>query len=261
MAAEVIYGLGFRKRPGSPSRLPFGLISGLFIASGMVLFALSYLSKSAPVTMFGAAITSLGIVAPPVELAVRGRLSGMHRGALLLGLVLIVQALHTVEHVVQLMEWYRLDRTGALSQGIVSQLNIEWVHFGWNWIAWLGVIVAWRAGVRGRWMIPLFVWITAHSLEHTYMLFHYLQIGNQLDRLGLPRFGASEVLPGVLGRDGWLSREFGSTRSWLGPLTAAPRTAIHFWWNIGELSLLCLSFFFRGPSASAPPVQNKPTPV
>jgi hypothetical protein len=243
--------------------LPIGAVAGLVVVAGLTLFVVASATRNAGTTMAGAFVTSLGIGAFPVELAMRSRLGSMHRGVLLLGTVLLVQALHTVEHVVQLMEWYRLDRTGAHSQGIVSQLNVEWVHFGWNWIAWLGVALAWRAGVRSAWMVALAVWITAHSLEHSYMLFHYLQVVHHLDHLGLPRFGASEVLPGVLGRDGWLSRNFGASRPWLGPLTAAPRVAVHFWWNVGELTFLVLVFLTRKTvrrtgRTTVPSVQSEP---
>jgi hypothetical protein len=241
-------------------------VSVAVLGIGAAAFLLAWARRSLPTTMAAAGVTSAGMVAVPVELAVRGRLAKMHKGVLLLGAVMIVQGLHTVEHIVQLMQSYRLDRVGAQSLGVVSRLNVEWVHFGWNWIAWAGVVAAWRLGTRGRWMPVLFVWITAHSLEHTYMLVHYLRVLSKLDALGLRHFTASEVLPGILGRDGWLSLHWGASRSWLGPLTASPRVAIHFWWNVGEMTLLTLAVLFglrtsntqRTPSTSRTSRTSKP---
>jgi hypothetical protein len=219
-------------------RLPIGWPSGVIVAVGVGVFVAASTRRNEELTMAGAAITSAGLVALPIELALRSRLASLHRGLLVLGAVLIVQGLHTVEHVVQIIQSYRLDRVGARSLGVVSGLNVEWVHFGWNWLAWLGVVFAWRLGVRGFWMLALILWITAHSLEHTYMLWHYLSVTSKLNGLGLPRSGASQVLPGILGRDGWLARDVPATRRVLGPLVAAPRVAVHFWWNVGEVSLL-----------------------
>ncbi len=223
---------------------------------GIAMFVVAWASKSMTMLLAASAVTSVGMVLYPVRAAIQGRLSAMPRALLAVGAVLLLQGLHTVEHVVQVVEWYRLDRPGAKSLGIVSSLNVEWVHFSWNWIAWFVVLVAFAKGIRGPWMIALLAWITAHSLEHTYMLVHYLQLRNNLRALGLPPLGVSEVLPGVLGRDGWLSRNAVGLRSTLGPLASAPRTAIHFWWNMGELTLMVMAAWFRRPVSSLTPTKS-----
>ncbi len=217
-------------------RIPIGLV-----LCGSVVFVVGALIRSLAVTQLAAALTSAGLAGVPVVLALQGRLATMHRGLLVLGSVVIIQGLHTVEHVVQIVQSYRLDLPPVRSLGIVSSLNVEWVHFGWNWVAWAGVVWAWRRGIRGRWMVLLFVWITAHSLEHTYMLWHYLTVLRNIDGLSLPSLGSSEVLPGVVGRDGWLARNLVLQRELLGPLVSAPRVAVHLWWNVGELALLTAS--------------------
>ncbi len=210
---------------------------------GGCLFVLGALVRSLAITQAAAAVSSAGLAGVPVVLALQGRLATMHRGVLVLGAVLIIQGLHTVEHLVQIVQSYRLDLPPVRSLGIVSSLNVEWVHFGWNWVAWAGVVWAWHRGVRGGWMALLFVWITAHSLEHTYMLWHYLTVLQNIDGLALPALGSSEVLPGVFGRDGWLARTFVDQREILGPFVSAPRVAVHLWWNVGELALLSAALF------------------
>jgi hypothetical protein len=209
--------------------------------AGCLLFGVTWLAKSMALTNMAAAVTVGGLVWVPVALALQDRIGAIPRARLLLGAVLIVQAMHTVEHLVQIIESYRLDYPPVRSLGVVSQLNVEWVHFGWNWLATAGVLVVIAMGGR-TWAIGLLLaWITAHSLEHTYMLWRYLHVTSELDRLSVPRLGSSEVLPGVFGRDGWLALRLPGLRPYLGPLTAAPRVAIHLWWNVGEVALLVLA--------------------
>ncbi len=210
-------------------------------AAGCFLFVVAWFAKSMAITNVAAAVTVGGLVWVPVALALQERIAAIPRARLLLGAVLIVQAMHTVEHAVQIIESYRLDFPPARSLGVVSQLNVEWVHFGWNWLATAGVLLVIAMGGR-TWAIGLLLaWITAHSLEHTYMLWRYLHVTSELDRLSVARLGSSEVLPGVLGRDGWLALRLPRLRHYLGPLTAAPRVAIHLWWNVGEVALLILA--------------------
>jgi hypothetical protein len=215
---------------------------------GACLFAFAWSTKSSGIMNIAAGVSTVGLAWVPVATAVQGRLATMSRGKLLLGLVLIVQGMHTVEHLVQIIESYRLDYPPVRSLGIVSSLNVEWVHFGWNWIAWAGMAIAWFLGVRSWAMTLLFAWLTAHSLEHTYMLVRYLEVMRQMDRLKLPKLGSSEVLPGVLGRDGWLALHAPGTRKWFGPLTSAPRVAIHLWWNVGEVAFMILACVVKAKS-------------
>jgi hypothetical protein len=54
----------------------------------------------------------------------------------------------------------------------------------------------------------------------------------------------AQGLPGVLGRDGWLARSPASQGTFLcrlPGLTTATRLDVHFWWNIGEITLLLLA--------------------
>jgi hypothetical protein len=225
---------------------------------GACMFAAAWYTKSASLMNAAAGVSTVGLAWVPVALAMQRRLASMSRGKLLLGLVLIVQGMHTVEHLVQIIESYRLDYPPVRSLGIVSSLNVEWVHFGWNWIAWAGMAVAWFLGVRSWAMTLLIVWLSAHTLEHTYMLIRYLEVMRQMDRLKLPKLGSSEVLPGVLGRDGWLSLHAPSTRRWLGPLTSAPRVAIHLWWNVGEVAFMILACAVKAQSERVGDIGERP---
>ncbi len=215
---------------------------------GACLFAAAWSTKSSGLMNAAAGVGTVGLAWVPIAMAMQRRLATMSRGKLLLGLVLIVQGMHTVEHLVQIIESYRLDYPPVRSLGVVSSLNVEWVHFGWNWIAWAGIAVAWFLGVRSWAMTLLFAWLTAHSLEHTYMLVRYLEVMRQMNSMKLPKLGSSEVLPGVLGRDGWISLEAPGTRTWLGPLVSAPRVAIHLWWNVGEVAFLVLACVVKAKS-------------
>lgn len=108
------------------------------------MFALASAQRSEALMFSAAAISSIGLAALPIEVVLGDRLSEFSRGQHILVAVLVIQGLHTVEQVVQLVQSYRLDRPAARSLGLVSQLNVEWVRFGWNWFAWTLVIAAWR---------------------------------------------------------------------------------------------------------------------
>jgi hypothetical protein len=227
------------------------------VGSGFLLFVWAWMQRSEAVMFAGAAVVSLGALVPPIALAAQNRISTVAPMTRVMGAVLVLQLLHTVEHVVQLTQNYRLDRPGARSLGIVSSLNVEWVHFGWNWLVWGCLIYAFFTGMRGGAMLALFSWVTAHSIEHTYMLMNYLRTNRRLDALGLPRFTVAETLPGFFGRDGWLSLHARSWRPTLGPLASAPRVTVHFWWNVGELLLLALAVFSAVSRTATPAKERK----
>jgi hypothetical protein len=189
---------------------------------------------------WGGTLIFLGVIAVPASLKWRDDLVAWGVAACVLSVLLALQGFHTVEHIVQLVQFYILNRPGIESQGLISSLNVEWVHFIWNWLAWGCIAYLVRNGMKGVWGYPLLAWVTLHSLEHTYMLLHYLHVAAELGALGLPQFGAAQVLPGVLGRDGWLANNVLICRGIPG-LTSLPRVAIHFYWNVGEMTLLLLA--------------------
>jgi hypothetical protein len=153
----------------------------------------------------------------------------------LLSVLLVTQGLHTVEHITQWVQFHLLGWPLKASSGIISPLNAEIVHFAWNWGVFLTVAYLVGVGLRGPWMWALLLWSGAHTVEHTYMFINYLQAGGV------------QGLPGFFGKGGWLAQNMGTS----GPMAficnllpgfvEAPRLDVHFWWNIGEVSLLWLA--------------------
>jgi hypothetical protein len=182
---------------------------------------------------------SISVISPQDVLAAGPR-SAERVSMTLLGILLVAQGAHTVEHVVQVIQYHVLQWPMQRSQGLVSAANSEWIHFVWNWsvLLILGVVVL--NGMRNRWTALLLVWATAHALEHAYLLVQFLQVQTELAQLGVTSL-LPQGLPGVLGHDGWLARSSatqGTLFCQLPGLTTAPRLDIHFWWNAGEITLL-----------------------
>jgi hypothetical protein len=201
---------------------------------------LGYMLTRMGFPVWGATVAFLAVMTIPASLKWRDDLERFGVAAGVLSVLLALQGFHTVEHVVQLAQFYLFNQPGIESQGLISSLNVEWVHFVWNWLAWAGVVYLVRAGMKGLWGYPLLTWVTLHSLEHTYMLLHYLHVTAELGLLGQPMFQASQVLPGILGRDGWLANNLAFCRNIPG-IASLPRVAIHFYWNVGEMTFLLLA--------------------
>ena len=75
------------------------------------------------------------------------------------------------------------------------------------------------------------------------MFSRYLMVLADLKEMGITTLTA-QGLPGILGQGGWLAQsEFtrGTFFSRLPGLTTAIRLDVHFWWNMGEMSLLLLA--------------------
>jgi hypothetical protein len=95
----------------------------------------------------------------------------------LLGFLALSQTAHLLEHVAQMFQIHVQHLTGASAQGIVGQLNIEWVHFIWNALVLVTLLVLLPAFRTNPWLIavtPLAAW---HFVEHSVMIATYLQTG------------------------------------------------------------------------------------
>ena len=71
----------------------------------------------------------------------------------------------------------------------------------------------------------------------------YVMVLQDLRTLGVANV-AAQGLPGILGRDGWLATSAvtqGTFICRMPGLTTAVRLDVHFWWNIGETTLLLLA--------------------
>jgi hypothetical protein len=167
----------------------------------------------------------------------------------LLIVLLAAQGFHSIEHMVQVVQFHVLHLPLAASTGLISAANAEWIHFAWNWSVVAVVLTLIGRGMRSVWVGLLLVWSVAHGLEHAYLLVQYLQVQQELGRLGFASLPA-QGLPGVLGHDGWLARSSATQGTFLCTvpgLATAPRLDVHFWWNAGEMALLLAvaTRFFR----------------
>lgn len=219
------------------------LMAGMF-GAGVLLAWLAVTRLSVP--LWGAAVLVLALLVYPAARKWHRDRHVLGFPGMLLSVLLATQGFHTIEHLAQWVQYHLLGWSLNAANGLISPLNAEVVHFGWNWAVMLAVGILLAAGLRGRWMWLLFLWAAAHTAEHTYMFVNYLAEVQRLSALGLP-LDAAQGLPGFFGQGGWLAANAGST----GPLafvctiipdlTSAPRLDVHFWWNMGEIVLLLVA--------------------
>ena len=96
---------------------------------------------------------------------------------MLLGFLALTQTAHLIEHVAQMVQIHVLHLSGASALGIVGQLNIEWVHFGWNALVLVTLLALLPRFPTNPWLIavtPLAGW---HFIEHSVMIARYLETG------------------------------------------------------------------------------------
>ncbi len=135
-----------------------------------------------------------------------------------LGFLAVSQTAHLVEHVAQMVQIHVLHLGGANAQGIVGQLNIEWVHFIWNALVLVMLVVLLPHFRTNPWLIavtPLAAW---HFVEHSVMIATYIQTG-------------VSGTPGLLSSGGLL---FGGL-----PIT---RPDLHFLYNLVETAPLLVAW-------------------
>lgn len=166
--------------------------------------------------------------------------------ALLTSLV-AAQSFHGVEHVVQWIQYHILRMPFFKASGIISAANAEWVHFLWNWAVLIIMVVLVAGGLRNKFAWMMLAWTFAHTAEHTYLMWQYQQTLAELAQLGA--WGTSaQGLPGFFGRDGWIATSDITRDTFLCRLpgiTTAVRLDVHFYWNVGETTLLILATHFH----------------
>lgn len=91
--------------------------------------------------------------------------------------LVLINAGHFMEHVVQMTQIHILGVAPKNAKGIISQLDTEWIHFSANLITLLLVLV-----LLSRFRQNVWLWVTAvvgtwHVIEHSYILNVYLQTG------------------------------------------------------------------------------------
>jgi hypothetical protein len=177
---------------------------------------------------------------------------------MVLGALITVQGLHTVEHVIQWVQYHVLSWTARESVGLLSPANAEVVHFIWNWGVFLTALWLTRRGARNIWLWLLLAVTALHAVEHTYTFVRYLQVLSDLRELGVTTIPA-QGLPGIIGRDGWLARSpltQGTLLCSLPGLTTAIRLDVHFYWNALEVVLLVpgAARYVSGTAADEQPI-------
>lgn len=190
-----------------------------------------------------AAAVTLAILLIPCVAKWRADLRRYGWLAMGLSFMLITQGFHTVEHIAQWVQYHVLHWTMRASSGVLSPANAEWVHFVWNWLVVAAIVALVAGGLRNVWAWLLLTWAVVHALEHAYLFARYLQVLQELKRLGITGLTA-QGLPGILGEGGWLAQSRatqGTLFCRLPVLTTAPRLDIHFGWNAGEMALLLLA--------------------
>jgi hypothetical protein len=205
----------------------------LALALGMMGWGIATWQAGLPI--WGATTLTLAVVAVSVALKWCDDWQQYGLAAMVLSMLLALQGFHTVEHIAQAVQFYLLGWPPFHASGLISSFNIEWLHFTWNWLVVGIVLYLIKQGMRNRWAWLLLIWAIAHSLEHTYLLVRYLQVRETLLQFGVSELAVAQALPGVLGRDGLLARNFYCR---IPGVTTASRIAVHFWWNMGEMILL-----------------------
>ena len=161
----------------------------------------------------------------------------------LLSVLLTTQGLHTLEHVAQWVQNHALFWTLRESNGFLSPLNAEWVHFVWNVYVLTAVFALVFGGMRNPFGWVLLAVAFFHTIEHTYMFVRYQMVLAELQQLNVGGISA-QGLPGIFGRDGWLARSQLTQDTFLCSipgLTTATRLDVHFWWNVLEMTLLAIA--------------------
>jgi hypothetical protein len=188
--------------------------------------------------------------------------------AMIISILLVAQGTHTIEHLVQWVEYHIMFFTPRQSNGLLSPANSEWVHFIWNWSVLITVtLLITRGKVRNFWSFLLLGVAVGHTAEHSYALVRFLLVRQQLAILCLTN--TAQGLPGIIGRDGLLARSpltegtFIRDIPWL---VNSIRLDVHFWWNAIEMSLSVAAahFFLKDlgkPAALEAPAAALSTPV
>jgi hypothetical protein len=162
---------------------------------------------------------------------------------MILSILVTTQGLHTIEHLVQWAQYHLLYWTMRQSNGLLSPANAEWVHFVWNWLVLIAIVLLVGGGMRGGWMWLLLTVAVFHTIEHSYTFIRYQWVLSEMTALDVLNVTA-QGLPGIVGRDGWLARSEWTRGTWIcgiPGLTTAVRLDVHFWWNALELSLLLIA--------------------
>lgn len=129
----------------------------------------------------GWAIWLLGILIivawMPYVFSIMRKLYPLSAGLAMLYVMVMFQGAHTIEHLAQMYELHILGWPGPSAKGIISFLDVEWVHLIWN--TWVVLMLGWLLFIYRRhpWIWALFIFAIYHEAEHVYMVSVYIKTG------------------------------------------------------------------------------------
>lgn len=98
-----------------------------------------------------------------------------HYGAFaILELLVIVQGLHFIEHIAQLIQVYVLGMARSQAHGIIGSLDVEYVHFCFVLLLQVGVTALLFKFPRNTALWVAFAIGLWHLVEHAYITYNYL---------------------------------------------------------------------------------------
>lgn len=139
------------------------------------------------------------------------------------GAIALLQIGHLGEHTVQVIQVFMFNGDLSRAHGVFGQLDFETVHFAWDSLVWMGLVVLLlRFGRENPWLVLSFAAASLHEIEHIYLFYVY-----RFD----PAFYNSGGFSGIMG---------------LGGVVGSPlaRPYLHFVYNV--LVIVPLLFAFWG---------------
>jgi len=133
-------------------------------------------------------------------------------------LLIITQGGHVIEHVAQVTQIHVLGTPKPEARGIISGLDVEWVHVTWNTWVLVAVVALTIRFRRNPWMWVGLAFAVWHETEHLYIMTQYLSTG-------------LAGHPGLLSQGGVVSGGL--------PIT---RPDLHFYYNVVETTPLVIAF-------------------
>lgn len=138
--------------------------------------------------------------------------------------VLVVsQGVHFIEHIAQMMQIHILGLSGTQAHGLIGQLDLEWVHFGFDacWVLICVYILFFIYRKSNPWLWPLLFLATWHAIEHFFIITFYIRTG----------IAGS---PGLLAQGGLMAGGL--------PMT---RPDLHFLYNLAEEALIIIGYLHQ----------------
>src|SRR5436853_353635 len=109
----------------SPWRYVALLVVGVVCGAALVGWA--------DMPLWGASVLALALIAYPTMQSWRAVGARFGVPLMVLSVLLYLQGFHTVEHIAQYIEFHVLSWPPRQSSGLLSGLNVEIIHFVWNW--------------------------------------------------------------------------------------------------------------------------------